>query len=240
MVCKNSSKTIETSIKSFLDQSYRNKELIVVDGGSSDGTLEIIKKYKKRKIRIFKKKNLGLYASLNFGIKKSSGKILGILHSDDTYYSNKTLYKISKSFDTKKFDAIYTDIVLVNKNKKVVRKWINSKINYFSQKNWLLPPHTGLYVKKNIFKIIGLYNEKYKISSDIEFMYKLFSNKNLKKKYLELFSLNMLIGGLSTESPISIFKSNYEVYKILKSLNVDYPIIMIIKKILIKIKQFFI
>ena len=71
-------------------------------------------------------------------------------------------------------------------------------------------------------------------------MYKIFLNKKLKKKYLKLFSLNMLIGGLSTKSPLSIIKSNYEVYKILKSLNVDYPMIMIVKKIKNKIKQFII
>lgn len=104
----------------------------------------------------------------------------------------------------------------------------------------MLPPHTGLYLKRNVFNLIGYYNEYYKISSDIELMYKLFLNKNLKKKYLKLFSLNMLIGGLSTKSPLSVIKSNYEVYKILKGLNIDYPIIMIFKKIKNKIKQLFV
>ena len=240
MVCKNSSETIKTSIKSFLGQSYGNKELIVVDGGSSDGTLKIVENFKKKEIRVFKRKNLGLYASLNFGIKKSSGEIIGILHSDDTYYSNKILNKINKNFNSKKYDAIYTDIVLVNQNKKVIRKWVNSKIDYSLNLNWILPPHTGLYIKKNIIRYIGYYNEKYKISSDIEFMYKLFLCKKLKTKYIKMFSVKMLIGGLSTKSPISIIKSNLEVYKILKSLNIDYPIIVIIKKIIIKIKQLFI
>ena len=240
MVCKNSSKTIEQSILSFLSQTYRNKELIIVDGGSKDNTVSIINRFKKKEILLFKKNNLGLYASINYGIKKSSGVILGILHSDDTYFSIKVLEKICKNFDLDKYDAVYTDIFLVNRRKKVIRKWINSKINNFSALGEILPPHTGLYLKKNIFNEIGYYNEEYKISSDIELMYKIFLNKKLKKKYLKLFSLNMLIGGLSTKSPLSIIKSNYEVYKILKSLNVDYPMIMIVKKIKNKIKQFII
>ena len=239
MVCKNSSETIEDSIKSFLRQTYINKELIIVDGGSTDRTVNIIKKFEKKKILFFKKKNLGLYASINFGIKKSSGEILGILHSDDIYYTNKILYKINKNFNTKKYDAVFTDIVLVNKGKTIVRKWTNSNVSHFSVLNGNLPPHTGLYLKKNVFRKIGYYNEKYKVSSDIEFMYKLFLNKKFKTKYLKLFSLKMLIGGLSTKSPISVIKSNYEVYKILKSLNVDYPMIMIVKKIMNKFKQFF-
>ena len=239
MVCKNSSQTIEYSIKSFLRQTYINKELIIVDGGSTDQTVNIIKKFRKKKILFYKKKNLGLYASINFGIKKSSGEILGILHSDDIYYTNKILYKINKNFNTKKYDAVFTDIVLVNKGKTIVRKWTNSDVSHFSVLNGNLPPHTGLYLKKNVFRTIGYYNEKYKVSSDIEFMYKLFLNKKFKTKYLKLFSLKMLIGGLSTKSPISVIKSNYEVYKILKSLNVDYPMIMIVKKIMNKFKQFF-
>lgn len=239
MVCKNSAKTIEGSIKSFLSQTYKNKELIIVDGGSKDLTIDLIKRFKKKKILFFEKKNLGLYASINYGIKKSTGTILGILHSDDKYCSTKVLDKVCKNFDTNKYDALYTDIFLVDRRKKIIRRWTNSKINNFSDSG-LLPPHTGLYLKRNVFNLIGYYNEYYKISSDIELMYKLFLNKNLKKKYLKLFSLNMLIGGLSTKSPLSVIKSNYEVYKILKGLNIDFPMIMIIKKIMHKIKQFFV
>ena len=78
MVCKNSSRTIEDSIKSFIDQDFLNKELIIIDGGSTDGTNDIIFKYKEKNIIFEQIENLGLYASINHGIKKSSGNIIGL------------------------------------------------------------------------------------------------------------------------------------------------------------------
>tara|TARA_B100000900_G_C20574042_1_gene714553 strand:+ start:1141 stop:1878 length:738 start_codon:yes stop_codon:yes gene_type:complete len=238
MVCKNSQQTIEKSIDSFLSQTYKNKELIVIDGGSEDGTLKILQKY-SNDIFFENIKGLGLYASINLGIRKSSGDLIGLLHSDDQFYDENVLEKISGKFN-EDLDAIYTNIVFFKKENKFTRAWNVGQINSLSIKKGIYPPHTGLFVKKKIFENIGFYNENFKISSDIEFMHKLFENEKLKKSALYINSIKMKIGGLSTKSPINIIKSNYEVYKILKSLNVDYPIIMIMKKILIKIKQFFI
>tara|TARA_B100000161_G_C33516775_1_gene399093 strand:- start:7 stop:747 length:741 start_codon:yes stop_codon:yes gene_type:complete len=239
MVCKNSSRTIEDSIKSFIDQDFLNKELIIIDGGSTDGTNDIIFKYKEKNIIFEQIENLGLYASINHGIKKSSGNIIGLLHSDDIYYSKNVLSKIHNEFSSNYTDIIYTDIVFFNKKNKIVRKWVNSNITDISDTNISLPPHTGIYIKKKVFDLVGYYNENYKISSDIELMYKIFTEEKLKKKYLNIFSLKMRIGGLSTKSPLSIIRSNYETYKIFNNLNLKFPILMITKKIIKKIMQYF-
>ena len=150
MVCKNSSRTIEDSIKSFIDQDFLNKELIIIDGGSTDGTNDIIFKYKEKNIIFEQIENLGLYASINHGIKKSSGNIIGLLHSDDIYYSKNVLSKIHNEFSSNYTDIIYTDIVFFNKKNKIVRKWVNSNITDISDTNISLPPHTGIYIKKSI------------------------------------------------------------------------------------------
>ena len=239
MVCKNSSRTIEDSIKSFIDQDFLNKELIIIDGGSTDGTNDIIFKYKEKNIIFEQIENLGLYASINHGIKKSSGNIIGLLHSDDIYYSKNVLSKIHNEFSSNYTDIIYTDIVFFNKKNKIVRKWVNSNITDISDTNISLPPHTGIYIKKKAFDLVGYYNENYKISSDIELIYKIFTEEKLKKKYLNIFSLKMRIGGLSTKSPLSIIRSNYETYKIFNNLNLKFPILMITKKIIKKIMQYF-
>ena len=239
MACKNSSKTIKDSIVSFLNQKYLNKELLIIDGGSIDQTIEIVKEFNHKDIHVNQINNLGLYASINYGIKKSTGDIIGLLHSDDTYFSDNALENIAISFNSYDVDAVYSDIVFVNNEYKVIRKWICDNIDSESASNGLLPPHTGLYLNRKVFKILGYYNEKYKISSDIEFMYKLFIEKRLKKFHLKSYTLNMQIGGLSTKSPLSIVKANIEVYKILKKLGVKFPMIMIFKKLIIKIKQYF-
>ena len=238
MVCKNSEKTIKESLDSFFRQTLHHKELLIIDGGSTDKTIDIINNYQNKNIIFEIIKNLGLYESINYGIKKATGSIIGLLHSDDVYYDDNVLNKVYENFELEKLDAIYTDIVFVNKTRKIIRKWINTNVDSNAASNGLLPPHTGLYIKKSVFETIGYYNVNYKISSDIEFMYKLFLNKDIKKKYLNFFSVRMLIGGLSTKSPINILKSNFEAYKILKNLKAKYPIIIILKKILTKIKQY--
>jgi glycosyltransferase involved in cell wall biosynthesis len=238
MACKNSGETIKKSLESFFRQNLHGKELVIIDGGSTDKTIDIINNYQNENIIFETIKNLGLYESINYGIKKATGSIIGLLHSDDVYYDDNVLNKVYENFALEKLDAIYTDVVFINKTEKIIRKWINTKVDATSAANGLLPPHTGLYLKKSVFEIVGYYNSNYKISSDIEFMYKLFLNKDIKKKHLKFFSVRMLIGGLSTKSPVNILKSNFEVYKILKDLQVMHPITIILKKILTKIKQY--
>ena len=125
MVCLNSEKTIQKSIKSFYNQKYINKELIIIDGGSSDNTIKIIKGAKG--VSYFEKKNnLGLYTSLNYGIRKSKGEIIGILHSDDEFFNKNILEKVNDGFEKNlaSIDYIYSDIVFVDKSNKIKRKWI--------------------------------------------------------------------------------------------------------------------
>ena len=236
MVCKNSQQTIERSIISFLNQTYQNKELIVIDGGSEDDTLKIIQKFSKE-IYFENIKGLGLYASINRGIKKSGGDIIGLLHSDDQFYDENVLEKIAEKFN-EDLDAIYTNIVFFKKENKFTRAWNVEKINSLSVKKGIYPPHTGLFVKKKIFETIGFYNESFKISSDIEFMHKLFENEVLKKSAFQINSIKMKIGGLSTKSPLNIIKANFEVYKFYKNNNVKFPLLMILKKMLSKIFQY--
>jgi glycosyltransferase len=240
MVCLNSEKTIQKSIKSFYNQKYINKELIIIDGGSSDNTVKIIKGTKG--VGYFEKKNnLGLYASLNYGIRKSKGEIIGILHSDDEFFNENILEKVNDGFEKNlaSIDYIYSDIVFVDKSNKIKRKWIVG--NLFQNDIFFgnLPPHTGIFVKKNSFFKTGYYNENLKISSDIEYIFTLFSEKSLKGKYLNIFTLKMKLGGLSTKSLKNILYANFECFIALKNVKIGYmrSLLVILLKVLRKPRQ---
>tara|TARA_X000000950_G_scaffold180078_1_gene218407 strand:- start:29072 stop:29830 length:759 start_codon:yes stop_codon:yes gene_type:complete len=234
MVCKNSEKTIEESINSFFDQDYIKKNLIIIDGGSNDRTVEIIKNFKS--IKYFEKiNNLGLYASINYGIKKSNDDIIGILHSDDTFFDKNTLTKINSAFEnnTIKPDYIYSNIVFIDNLKVIKRTWVSGEIKNDEHKLGKFPAHTGIFLNKSVFDKIGFYDESLKISSDISFIYKLFENKELLGRYLDIYSIKMKLGGLSTKSFRNILIANFESFIALKNLKISY--IKVLKIIFLKI-----
>jgi len=240
MVCLNSEKTIQKSIKSFYNQKYTNKELIIIDGGSSDNTLEIIKD--SEGVSYFEeKKNLGLYASLNYGITKSKGDTIGILHSDDEFYNENILESINDAFEKNSvtIDYIYSNIVFVDTSDKIKRKWVVGNLSQNDIFFGNFPPHTGIFVKKNSFFKTGYYNEKLKISSDIEYIFRLFTEKTLKGKYLNTFTLKMKLGGLSTKSFKNILYANFESYIALKNVKIGYlrSLLVILLKVLRKLRQ---
>ena len=237
MVCKNSEDTIELSLNSFLNQSLKHKELIVIDGGSTDNTVNLIKKYKN--INYFEvTPGLGLYASINYAIKMSTGNIIGILHSDDIFFSKNILTNISNEF-SEDIDAIYSNIKFTDKFGEEKRSWISENLNREGFQNLIFPPHTGIYIKKKIFEIVGPYDETYKISSDQEFMYKLFYLNNFNIKFCDLFTIKMKLGGLSTKSLKNIIIANYETLKILNKYNknVFKNLLIIMKKLAYKLRQ---
>ena len=205
MVCKNSERTINESLNSFRLQNYKNKELIIVDGGSTDHTIEIIKKLNFH--NYFQSiENLGLYASINYAIRKCHGDIVGILHSDDVYYDNFVLDKINYKFEEQNsIDYLYSDIVFTDQSNDIKRKWVVDNLNPKDIFIGKFPPHTGIFVKKSTFNHTGMYNENYKISSDIEYMFKLITTENLNGDYLPEFTIKMKLGGLSTRSLKNIF-----------------------------------
>ena len=240
MVCLNSEKTIQKSIKSFNSQKYSNKELIVIDGGSTDKTINIIKN--SECVNYFDQiKNLGLYASLNYGIRKSKGDIVGILHSNDEFFNENILYKVNDCFsrDLDEIDYVYSNIVFVDAEDKIKRKWDVGKLNQNDVFLGKIPPHTGIYVKKSTFFKTGYYNENLKISSDIEYIFRLFTEKNLKGMYLNIFTSKMKLGGISTKSFKNILYGNFETLIALKNNKIGYisSILIVLLKVFRKLRQ---
>jgi glycosyltransferase involved in cell wall biosynthesis len=237
-VVKNGMPYLADAIKSFYMQNYNNKELIIIYSKSNDDTEKYLNNLLiKKNIKIFKDNNTGnKFDAINIGIKKSSGKIIGLLHSDDIFFSSNTLKKISKYFNNPKTDGVYGGVYFTKKNNlsKVIRIWKPEKINKKNLKyGWMLA-HTSLFLKKNIFNKIGLYTNKYKISGDYEFILRLFLNKNSNIFNTNLYHMIMRYGGESTRIK-DLYLKLIEDYKIARKYNLNYLSIFI--KVLSKIKQ---
>lgn len=195
IVVKNNKLQISRTINSVRDQKYKNFELLIIDGKSKDGTTEIIKNIKKnfKKLKHIIRKDKNLYDGLNYGIKKSKGKYIVILHSGDKFFSKNTLGIINKNILN--YDAISGN-VLFSKNGKILRYW-DYEIKELDKFNAFKIAHTALIVKKEIIKKLNFYSIKYSISSDTDFILRMSKLKGLKFNKIEKNLVNMGVGGLS-------------------------------------------
>ena len=218
----NSANTILANLTSIKNQSYQNFEHIIIDNKSNDQTLDIIKKNNK-KIRIISEKDKGVYDAINKGIKLATGEIISILHSDDIYYDNQTLFSVIKKFEHDNTDIVYGDLMYVSRNNpcKVIRYWKSNEYKHdLFLKGWS-PPHPSFFIKKEIHSKFGYYNIKIGNPADIELMYKFLELKKINSKYINKTLVKMRYGGKSNNDIFEIFKQNIE---ILKFLNLKSPL----------------
>jgi len=236
-LAKNCDQKLLKTIKSVNNQKNTDIEhLIIYKNINKNFNL---KKFTNKKIKFIHNKKTGIYPSLNLGIKKSSGKIIGMLHSDDVFYSNHILKKIEISFKKKKWNMMYGNIQYISKNNNIIRNWVSSKYFDFSQiENGWMPPHTSIFVQKEIFKKIKYYNENYNISSDYDFIIRSFENNKIKKFFLDQYITKMMIGGESNKNIFNIYKKMSEDFQILKKNKISNPLMTLIKKNLSKLNQF--
>ncbi len=237
----NSQSTIKHTIQSVYSQDYQNKEYLLIDGASTDWTLEITS-FLKDKINYFAtEKDNGIYDAMNKGIKASSGDIIGILNSDDFYSNNEVLSKVANIFEETDCDCLYGDLVYVDRGdtRNIVRYW---KSGQFSKRKlrmgWMLP-HPTFFVKKEIYEKYGLYNQKLKTAADYEMILRLLHKDTLKVEYLPEILIKMRIGGESNSSFINRIKGNYEDNLAWDMNNLRKPPLIRFLKPLRKIKQFF-
>ena len=232
----NSSKTIAKTLRSVLDQKANNIEHIIIDGKSSDNTLEICKKFSHIS-KIISEKDKGVYDAFNKGLKFATGEIIGFLNSDDTFYNEESLQDIINAFDSNT-DCIYGNLEYINSNGVVVRKWKSEVFKVGAFKKAWMPAHPTFYCRKKIYDKLGWYKSTYKIAGDFELMLRFLEKHGINSKFIDKNLVKMLTGGISNKdiySKLLILKEEFKAFKENKiKLNKAH---YLINKI-IKIKEF--
>ena len=169
-VCLNSEKTILYTLNSILNQTYKNIEHIIIDGGSTDRTLEIIKNYPFKNKKIFSTNSKGIYSAINEGIKKATGDYIAVLHSDDIYQNNYTLEQVSKVIKENKEYEIFLGNAVYFRNitSKISRYYSAFDFELKDLKYGIIPPHTASFINKNVYRKFGNYKTNYIIASDFD------------------------------------------------------------------------
>jgi len=239
-VCFNSKHTIAETINSVLSQDYKNIEYIVVDGNSADGTLEIISKYRGKISKFLSEPDNGIYDAMNKGIKLASGDTIGILNSDDIYANSSVIANIANFITNNNLDAVYGDIVYVDKHKtnKIKRYWKagNYKKGAFLY-GWA-PPHPAFFCRKQIYEKYGSFRTDLKIAADFELMLRLMEKYEIKTGYLPEIMVKMREGGKANVLR-GIIQGNCEIIRSFRLNNLHFSPFFFISKPLKKTVQIF-
>jgi glycosyltransferase involved in cell wall biosynthesis len=234
----NDKNVITETIESVLSQNYRDFEYILIDGGSNDGSLEIIKSYGNKIENIISENDSGIYNAINKGIKVAKGEVIGLIHAGDVLYDSNVLSKIADSFIKYQTEIIYGHSIVYKKDRiRINRKNISPKYKDNLMKLGWFPSHQSTYFKSSIFLQHGYYNEDYKIAADYEFLLRLLYVHKVKPVMVDFFLIKFYLGGESSKSLFNIFKSNLECYKAWKNNNLKIAFYTIPLKIFRKFFQ---
>ncbi|MED0670817.1 glycosyltransferase family 2 protein [Aneurinibacillus aneurinilyticus] len=201
----NSEKHIEQTIRSVLEQTYEHVEYIIVDGVSTDGTLDIIRKYQDKIDVLISEPDRGVYDAFNKGIKLATGDIIYFLNSDDYFYDNQVLEDVAREFSINSNTSIvYGNVLIKNEKNDSFQILFGRKLALEDFKKRLMPCHQGVFTKKELFYKHGLFNIEYKIASDFDFLVKCFITDEQKIKYIDRLISIFREGGLSSDSKKAI------------------------------------
>ena len=238
----NCEETLLDCFDSVARQDYANLEHVLVDGMSTDGTLDLINSRIHQVDKLSSELDIGIYDALNKGIKMSSGDIIGFLHADDLYASHDVISRIADAFSDPTVDAVYGDLLYVDKidTSKVIRRW-QSKAFRRSDLVWgWMPAHPTLDVRSNWYVKMNGFENGYSISADYLSVLKLFKQDNFKSVYLPEIFVKMRVGGSSNKSVQAVIKKSKEDWRALRSceFSVSGSIQAVVVKNLRKLTQF--
>lgn len=206
--------TIADALRSVETQSYRSVEHIIQDGGSGDGTLDIIRQFDAASTKLVSEPDAGIYDAINKGISRASGDIIGLMHSDDFFADDKVLERIAEAFRDPEIDGVYGDLdyVSASNTDKIVRRWRSEPYHPDLLKRGWMPPHPTLYLRREVFDRWGLYDTSMRIAADYEAMLRYLVKGDIRLAYIPEVLVKMRFGGESNRSLSRILRKSREDY----------------------------
>jgi glycosyltransferase len=239
-VTYNSAEWLEQCIQSVIGQHHPNIEHIIVDGGSTDATLDIIRRYEPYIAQWISEKDNGMYDAINKGMRMATGDIIGTLNSDDMLASRDVVTAIVNQFKYNDVQAVYGDIVYVQQNnlQKILRVWKGGDYSRYKFRFGWMPAHPSFYICRNLVEQYGNYETHFYTAADYEFMTRYLYSHHVKASYLPKLIVKMRAGGMSNGNVFRRLRANRRDYLAMKKNNIPFAFFISILKPLRKIHQF--
>jgi glycosyltransferase involved in cell wall biosynthesis len=238
--CHNSASTIEASIRSVVSQDYEDIEYVIIDGGSGDGTLEIVERYTKSIQTVVSEKDSGIYEALNKGLARATGDVVAILHSDDFYPDSTIVSKVVAVFEREKTDCVYGDLEYVRRDDQstVTRRWRAGEYHHgLFLKGWM-PPHPAFFARRSCYQEYGGFNTSFRSSGDYELMLRFLHVRRLSAAYLPTVLVRMRSGGVSNMTVRNRLRANREDRTAWRVNGLRPGLLTLIRKPLSKLRQY--
>ena len=196
----NSGKTLRSTIESFLAQDHDDKEMLILDGASSDDTLAIAESFRAPNISIHSGKDRGLYDALNKGLGLYAGSVVGVLNSDDAYHDRTILSRVASAIADA--DAVHGDLDFVTNHldKAVVRRWRADDPPATGFRSGWMPAHPTFYVRRELAELVGFFDLTYPIAADYDWMLRAIDVHGAQLARIPHVMIDMQVGGMSTNS----------------------------------------
>jgi glycosyltransferase len=232
--------TIGGALDSLQEQTYGDFEHLIQDGGSTDGTLDEVRRRADERSSIVSEPDSGIYDAINKGIARATGDVIGLLHSDDVFGSNEVLAKVCQALSDSSVQGVYGDLVYVSTSdlSRVIRHWRSEAYDRGKLSKGWMPPHPTLFLRREVFDRWGVYDTNYEIAADYDAILRWLGRGGVSLAYIPEVLVKMRVGGESNRSLSRILRKSREDYRALRSNNVGGLGTLALKN-LSKIGQFF-
>ncbi len=206
----NAAHTIKSCLASLKSQTYQS-EHIIIDGGSTDGTIEILHQESQKDALIVSEPDRGLYDALNKGIQSASGDVIGFLHADDVFADCDVLTVVAALFENRNIASCYGDLVYVraDNTKQIVRYWQSYEFDKHRFYYGWMPPHPTFFVRRSVYQKYGGFNLEMGTSADYELMLRFLLKYGITCGYIPRILVKMRTGGVSNVSVKNRLLANY-------------------------------
>ena len=241
-VVRNAAGTIEECLQSVASQSHVDVEHIVIDGASTDGTMDVVDRHRDQLAVVVSEPDRGIYDAMNKGIAVATGDVIGTLNADDRYADTGVLARVTAAFaQSPALDAVYGDLVYVARDDptRIVRYWRSRPYEPgLFERGWM-PAHPTFFVRRQVYERHGLFDLDFRIQSDFELTMRFMAIYGIHTRYLPGVMVRMRMGGVTNNSIGNVVKGNLEAWRACRKHGLKVGPLFIPKKVLSRVPQFF-